>query len=149
MQFSKRKSINIMDLLHFRKIATLGFPISLVVTNIATARFQSPFVAASFIPLQCPLKLLTGIPCPTCGLGRSLICTMTGQFSLAWKLHPLGPIAIISAIVILSLLWVKPSLIEAILSWTHNYYKKNPAVIWAFTIPYLVWGYCFKNAYPG
>ncbi len=40
----------------------------------------------------CWLKASTGIPCPGCGLTRSLSATLRGDLSSAWKLHPFGPL---------------------------------------------------------
>jgi len=38
----------------------------------------------------CWLKATTGIPCPGCGLTRSLSCVVRGLFSEAWSYHPFG-----------------------------------------------------------
>ncbi|MBT3980293.1 MAG: DUF2752 domain-containing protein [Bacteriovoracaceae bacterium] len=44
------------------------------------------------IPLKCPLRWLTGIVCPTCGLGHSLFYSFKFSFVQAATHHPLGPI---------------------------------------------------------
>lgn len=44
------------------------------------------------LPPLCPLKALTGIPCPGCGISRSLVCCGHGELGRAMALHPLGPI---------------------------------------------------------
>ena len=41
---------------------------------------------------SCPLRALTGIPCPTCFLTRSTELALRGDLSSAWDLHPLGPL---------------------------------------------------------
>jgi hypothetical protein len=38
----------------------------------------------------CPFRLLTGIPCPGCGMGHALIHALRGDFSGSFHLHPLG-----------------------------------------------------------
>lgn len=38
----------------------------------------------------CPMVILTGLPCPGCGLSRSVWFWMTGQPGRAFMLHPLG-----------------------------------------------------------
>lgn len=38
----------------------------------------------------CPIKLLTGIPCPGCGMTRALFCLFTGNWALSFQMHPLA-----------------------------------------------------------
>ncbi|HVN97643.1 MAG TPA: DUF2752 domain-containing protein [Syntrophorhabdaceae bacterium] len=40
------------------------------------------------LPLFCPFKALTGIPCPGCGMTRALLCMAKGDFSGALALNP-------------------------------------------------------------
>lgn len=47
----------------------------------------------------CPIKLLTGISCPGCGMTRALYCILTSDFCRAWSYHPL--IYFMPAVVIL------------------------------------------------
>ena len=39
----------------------------------------------------CPLRALTGIPCPTCFLTRATAAALTGQLELSLHLHAFGP----------------------------------------------------------
>ena len=39
----------------------------------------------------CPMRLLTGFPCPGCGMTRALIAFFSGDFHAAWHYHPLFP----------------------------------------------------------
>lgn len=41
------------------------------------------------LPL-CGLRTSTGIPCPGCGLTRSVTCVYNGKFEAAWQLNPFG-----------------------------------------------------------
>jgi hypothetical protein len=43
--------------------------------------------------LSCPLRALTGIPCPTCFLTRATAAALNGRFGEAVELHAFGPIA--------------------------------------------------------
>ena len=43
------------------------------------------------LPL-CWWKATTGIPCPGCGLTRSVSCTAHGMFAEAWQYHLFGPV---------------------------------------------------------
>lgn len=38
----------------------------------------------------CPFRLLTGIPCPGCGMGHSLVFALRGDFAGSFRSHPLG-----------------------------------------------------------
>lgn len=40
----------------------------------------------------CPLRALTGIPCPTCFLTRATAAALTGQLQLSVRLHAFGPL---------------------------------------------------------
>lgn len=37
----------------------------------------------------CPLVIVTGFPCPGCGMTRALLFVLTGQFIRAWNSNPL------------------------------------------------------------
>lgn len=41
-------------------------------------------------PVTCPFRILTGLPCPACGLTRSLIAAFHLDFDRSLSLHPLG-----------------------------------------------------------
>lgn len=36
----------------------------------------------------CPFRLITGLPCPGCGMTRSAVCLLMGNFTEALKLNP-------------------------------------------------------------
>jgi Protein of unknown function (DUF2752) len=56
--------------------------------------------------LKCPLKSLIGIPCPTCGMTRSLVAIAQGNFHAAIEYHLFGPaIFLIFLAIVISLLW--------------------------------------------
>ena len=38
----------------------------------------------------CPFRVLTGIPCPGCGMGHALVFALRGDFAGSWHSHPLG-----------------------------------------------------------
>ncbi len=38
----------------------------------------------------CWLERSTGLPCPGCGLGRSLSCALHGLVGASWTYHPFG-----------------------------------------------------------
>jgi hypothetical protein len=44
------------------------------------------------LPLwSCPLRALTGVPCPTCYLTRSVLATFRGDLAGALRWHAFGP----------------------------------------------------------
>ena len=38
----------------------------------------------------CPMLLVTGLPCPGCGMSRAIFFVLTLQFSRAWMMNPLA-----------------------------------------------------------
>ncbi|QFZ92944.2 DUF2752 domain-containing protein [Synechococcus elongatus] len=52
------------------------------------------------LPLQwtCPLLALTGLPCPTCGMTRSLAATGRGDWATAVQFHAFGPPLLIASL---------------------------------------------------
>lgn len=51
------------------------------------------------LPIQCPFKWLTGIPCPGCGGTRALIAILHGHIIEAFLINPLSVLLIIFAII--------------------------------------------------
>lgn len=47
---------------------------------------------AGLEPFPCPLRQATGLPCPGCGLTRSCMSMLQGEWAEAWRHHPLGPL---------------------------------------------------------
>lgn len=69
------------------------------VRSVVLGICSSPIVGTHFyhqgykIPfLVCPLRHLTGIPCPTCGMTRSFMAIVRGDWSQAFTEHLFGPI---------------------------------------------------------
>ena len=52
-------------------------------------------------PVVCPFRLLTGLPCPACGLTRSFVYTLHGRLGDAFAAHAFGP-----ALVVLAAVWL-------------------------------------------
>jgi Protein of unknown function (DUF2752) len=49
-------------------------------------------------PVLCPFRLLTGLPCPFCGMTRSLLALGRGDVAASVALHPLGPAVALLAV---------------------------------------------------
>lgn len=61
--------------------------------------WTAALVALAFTDPDAPARLRLclldhlGVPCPGCGLGRSIAATLHGDLTAAFALHPLGPVA--------------------------------------------------------
>ena len=51
--------------------------------------------------LPCPLRTVTGVPCPFCGLTTSVKAVLHGAGHAAWAANPFGLLAVASAVVLL------------------------------------------------
>lgn len=52
------------------------------------------YVLGRPIRWACALKTRTGLPCPTCGMTRSLVLSLHGEWARAWRLMPAAPLAL-------------------------------------------------------
>jgi hypothetical protein len=50
----------------------------------------------------CWFKQLTGIPCPACGMSRSVILTLHGHLGQAFQINSAGPLAVIGLLLFAS-----------------------------------------------
>ena len=53
-------------------------------------------------PFACPLRTLTGIPCPLCGMTRAVVATMHGHFAESLRFNPAGILVVVLAIALLA-----------------------------------------------
>ena len=49
-------------------------------------------------PVLCPFRLLTGLPCPGCGLTRSWVYLVHGQWSDGLAANPFGALALVAVV---------------------------------------------------
>lgn len=52
----------------------------------------------------CPIKMLTGFPCPSCGITKSIVCFYQGDFFGSFSYHVLGPIVVVFSFCVIALL---------------------------------------------
>jgi len=48
-------------------------------------------VAFEIVPWRCPIALVFGVPCPTCGITRAIRCVLHADFAGAFHFYPLWP----------------------------------------------------------
>jgi hypothetical protein len=68
-----------------------------------------PFLAFDWITspnslVLCPLRAVTGIPCPSCGLTRALAHLERGHLAQALKFHPFSPLILLLALALFILI---------------------------------------------
>jgi hypothetical protein len=56
----------------------------------------------------CPMLAVTGVPCPMCGMTRSVRSLAVGDFDTSIRFQPFGVAAAITGMVVLAM-WVAPS----------------------------------------
>jgi hypothetical protein len=49
-------------------------------------------------PLACPLRALTGVPCPLCGMTRSVVAAMHGHLLESLRFNPAGILVVLLAV---------------------------------------------------
>ena len=42
--------------------------------------------------MPCPLLMVTGLPCPGCGMTRSCLSLLRGDWAEVWRFNPFGPV---------------------------------------------------------
>ncbi|MCW5978899.1 MAG: DUF2752 domain-containing protein [Bryobacteraceae bacterium] len=59
---------------------------------LLTADDAAVYLAGRPIGWPCSMRAQFGLPCPTCGLSRSVVLSLHGEFAAAWGLTPAGPL---------------------------------------------------------
>ena len=67
------------------KIKNLGGKLTVTAAIIAAV------ILYGLLDITCPIKELTGIPCPGCGMTRAYLSLLQGDISAAFAFHPLFP----------------------------------------------------------
>ena len=87
MKLSQRLKSNIENKIfgpRINRFLSLLLAIALVhETSLRTSGFTQG-------PIVCPVRLLTGFPCPSCGTTRAIGAISIGDFEQAWSLNPIA-----------------------------------------------------------
>jgi len=96
-------------------------------------------------PSLCPFKLVTGLPCPGCGMTRSVVTLMHGDLTASLYFHPLGIMLVglcLGLIVLDGWVWLRPAINGApskSASWLPERLMRTPAPWAAIAMLALVW----------
>ena len=78
------------------------------------------YASALLFGWNCPIKYLTGVPCPGCGLSRALAALLRLDFRTALRFHPM--VFVLPPVVLYALFGKKPLLgsknLERVLLWS-------------------------------
>jgi hypothetical protein len=80
-------------------IASLGA----AATGLATSELGYAGAEVPSGPVLCPFRLATGVPCPLCGLTRSLFLAGQGLWGASVDFNVLGPLVLMTAAILLPL----------------------------------------------
>jgi hypothetical protein len=102
---------------------------------LARAVAAAPDAVLAWLPLRCPLKLATGLACPTCGLGHALLEAAAGDFAASWRHHPAG-VSLLGA----ALLWLlAPRQVAAFAAAVRR--RSSRPLLFATVMLYVLWGF--------
>lgn len=92
------------------------------------ALLLSALVPAGGIPalLPCPFKLLTGWPCPGCGLTHAVCDISHGAFAAAWAANPFG--YFFYFLLVIGLVW---PLLEVSFPTLNAWLRSTRVLVWA------------------
>jgi Protein of unknown function (DUF2752) len=97
-----------------------------------TADDTRVYVFGHAIPWECSMRR-AGLPCPTCGMTRSLVMTLHGQFGRAWHMAPGGPVLLAGALLAAAVLLVSAARGAALPRWIKTggvVYAAAAVLIW-------------------
>jgi hypothetical protein len=105
---------------------------------VLRADAEHVFVLGRPIEWVCALRSQLGLPCPTCGLTRSVVMSLHGDLAEAWRMAPVGPVAVFGmiafALAMLALAW---SQLAGALQWESQarvWIRKATAIYAAATV---------------
>ena len=98
------------------------------------------------VPNICPFHLLTGYPCPVCGITRSFVYFAHGKFSDSFAYHPLGPLLFVALLIYTLTTGFNLRIFTASQTLIHRVEKSTLLVLAAIMI--LVWVFRISGVIP-
>jgi hypothetical protein len=88
-----------------RRALAVPVPIDLKGLRVAGASMLGLGVGLQLLPhnpgLPCPLRTLTGVPCPVCGMTTAVKTALTGHVGASIAANPFGILAVLFAVLLL------------------------------------------------
>jgi hypothetical protein len=128
-------------------LSTVGKRFRWQVAGVLATPVVAAFLAGRGVSLPlpgCPLRHLTGLPCPTCGMTRSFIALGKGDLATSLQYHAFGPIFVVVFVVIFLHLCSELRLGYEIQGW-HTQIVQRYWVIWIAAAMFM--GYYFWRLY--
>ena len=87
------------------------------------------YLAGRALDAQCAFRSATGLPCPTCGVTRSVVMSLHGEFARAWSMAPAGPVAVLGllafALAMLALAFIQWAGAEDRTAWVRLWIRRG------------------------
>lgn len=92
-------------------------------------------------PVICPLRVVTGLPCPSCGLLRSTNAVMRGHVGAAFATNPLDTVFLLLVVPVAIVIWALRILCK--MAVTVELTRRERRMAWAVLIAAVAfnWGY--------
>lgn len=112
---------------------------------VGSKLIENPEQGLTFSPVDCPLKGLTGIPCPTCGATRSLLLALDLDWKRSLEYHFLGLSLLVGVWIFwLFLVFKKTYFLQALYTRFSLSPRKNQFLGLGALI-YIYWGYILRD----
>lgn len=111
--------------------------LGLTLVGIGTAQLTAGAVGWG---LPCFFHQWTGVPCPGCGLTRSVLALLRGHVWESVLLHPFGPVALLALAVCLGTSLMPDRWREVVFRWVGAVEQKTAPAFWGVVLLMLVWG---------
>ena len=76
-----------------------------VARSLATATRGSVYFNGSELGWACSVRQTFGVPCPSCGLTRSVLLPLHGHLGAAFEVNPGGPLVVLGVLLLAALLF--------------------------------------------